>query len=63
MFSASVDAGIVYALPFYHGDLEPDCVEVSTRGGGGGGGEREAASVAERRTRGGEMLPTREIGE
>ena len=32
MFSASVDAGFVFALPFYHGDLEPDCAEVSTRG-------------------------------
>ena len=30
-------AGFVLALPFHHGDLEPDCVEVSTRGGGGGG--------------------------
>ena len=27
-------AGFVLALPFHHGDLEPDCVEVSTRGGG-----------------------------
>ena len=31
-----MDAGFVLALPFHHGDLEPDCVEVSTRGGGGG---------------------------
>ena len=31
--SGSVDAGFVLALPFHHGDLEPDCVEVSTRGG------------------------------
>ena len=30
MFSGSVDAGFVVALPFYHGDLEPDCVGVST---------------------------------
>ena len=30
-----MDAGFVLALPFHHGDLEPDCVEVSTRGGGG----------------------------
>ena len=36
--SGSVAAGFVLALPFHHGDLEPDCVEVSTRGGGGGGG-------------------------
>ena len=28
-----MDAGFVLALPFHHGDLEPDCVEVSTRGG------------------------------
>ena len=28
MFSASVDAGFVFAPPFYHGDLEPErCVE------------------------------------
>ena len=32
-----MDAGFVLALPFHHGDFEPDCVEVSTRGGGGGG--------------------------
>ena len=31
--SGSVDAGFALALPFHHGDLEPDCVEVSTRGG------------------------------
>ena len=31
--SGSVDAGFVLALPFHHGDLEPDCVGVSTRGG------------------------------
>ena len=54
MFSGSVDAGFVLALPF-KGDLEPDCVGASTRGayardenasarlcaksaGGGGGG-------------------------
>ena len=30
-----MDAGFVLALPFHHGDLEPDCVEVSTWGGGG----------------------------
>ena len=49
MFSGSVDAGFILALPFDHGDLEPDCVGVSTRRGRGVG--------AERRTRGGEMLP------
>ena len=32
---SSVDAGFVLVLPFYHGDLEPDCVEVSTREGSG----------------------------
>ena len=37
MFSGSVDAGFVLELPFYHRDLEPDCVGVSTRGGGGRG--------------------------
>ena len=33
MFSGSVDAGFVLALPFHHGDIEPDCVGVSTREG------------------------------
>ena len=28
-----VDASFVLALPFRHGDLEPECVAVSTRGG------------------------------
>ena len=37
MSSGSVDAGFILALPFYHGDLEPDCVGVSTRGAGSGG--------------------------
>ena len=37
MFSGSVDAGFVLALPFHHGDLEPDCVGVSMREGEGGG--------------------------
>ena len=31
MFSGSVDAGFVVALLFHHGDLEPDCVGISTR--------------------------------
>ena len=31
MFSCSVDAGFVLALPFHHGDLEPDCLRISTR--------------------------------
>ena len=53
MFSASVDVGFVLALPFHHGDLEPDFVEVSRRGGGG---EREARGIVERRTQGGKML-------
>ena len=35
--SDSVDASFVLALPFHHGDLEPDCVGVSMRGGGGWG--------------------------
>ena len=39
MFSTSVDAGFVLALPFHHRELEHDCVEVSTRGERGGGGE------------------------
>ena len=47
MFSASVDAGFALTLPFYHGDHEPDCVEVPTRGGGS---ERNARGVVERRT-------------
>ena len=33
MFSGSVDADFVLALPFHHGDLEPDCVGVSMGGG------------------------------
>ena len=35
MFSASVDVGSGLALPFHHGDREPDCVCISTREGGG----------------------------
>ena len=62
MFNASVDAGFVLALPFHHKDLEPDCVEVSTRVGGGVGGEREALGIVERRMRGGEMLPMVAVG-
>ena len=38
MFNGSADAGLVLALSFHHGDLEPDCVEGSDAGGGGGGG-------------------------
>ena len=30
--SSSVNAGFILALPFHHGDLEPDCVGVSTGG-------------------------------
>ena len=33
--SGSVDVGLVLALTFHHGDLEPDYVGVSTRGEGG----------------------------
>ena len=33
MFSGSVDACFVLALPFHHGDLEPDCVGVSSMTG------------------------------
>ena len=29
-----MDVGFVLVLSFHHGDLEPDCVEVSTRKGG-----------------------------
>ena len=36
MLSSSVDAGFVLALPFYHEDFEPDCVEISVREGSGG---------------------------
>ena len=36
MFSGSMDAGFVSALPSHHGDFKPDCVGVSTRGGEGG---------------------------
>ena len=58
--AVSVDAGFVLALPFHHGDLEPHCVGVSTRGGVGA--EREGRDAAEHRTRGGEMLPTLAVG-
>ena len=34
MFSGSVNAGFVLALPFHHGELEPDYVGVSMGGGG-----------------------------
>ena len=34
MFSGSVDACFILALPFHHGDLEPYCVGVLTRAGG-----------------------------
>ena len=57
MFSGSVDADFVLALQFHHRDLEPDCVGVSTKGGGVVGAKYKARDVAERRTRGGEMLP------
>ena len=50
IFSGSVDAGFVLALPFHHVDLEPDCVGVLIKGGGRVG--------AECKTRGGEMPPT-----
>ena len=50
MFSGFVDSDFVLALPFHHGDLEPDCVRVSTRGGSGG------------EARCGEMLPTIAVG-
>ena len=54
MLSGSVDAGFVLALPFHHGDLEPDGMGVSTRGGGGGGGR--AQNVRQR------VLPTLVVG-
>ena len=52
MFSGSVDAGFVLALPFHHGDLGL-CRSLDEGGGGEG---------AERRTQGGEMLPTLAVG-
>ena len=36
IFSGSVDACFILALPFHYGDLEPDYVGVSTREGSGG---------------------------
>ena len=51
MFSSSVDAGFVLALPFHHRDLESDSLGVSTRGVG-----------AEHRMRSGEILPTLAVG-
>ena len=33
MFSSSMDAGFVLALPFHHGDLEPDRWEFRPDGG------------------------------
>ena len=50
LFSASVNVGFILALPFHHGDLEPDCVEVSMRGGGGVGSKRKAQGVIELKT-------------
>ena len=45
--SGSVDAGFVlHALLFHHGDLEPDCIGVSTRGGTSP--KREASLSVER---------------
>ena len=38
--SGSVNAGFVLALPFHHGDLEPDCVGVSTSGKGAYAGDK-----------------------
>ena len=49
MFSGSVGTVFLLALPFYHGDLEPEF-------------RREGGAGAERRTRGGEMLPTLTVG-
>ena len=60
MFSGSVGAGFVLALPFHHGDLEPDCVGVSTRKRGGG--KCEVRGIAKHRTRGGQMLPMLAVG-
>ena len=50
MFNGSVDADFVLALPFHHGDLEPDGVGVSKRGRGVGGpsAKREASPNIER---------------
>ena len=56
MFSVFVNVGFILALPFHHGDLEPDCVEVSMSGGGGVGSKRKAQGVIELRMRGREML-------
>ena len=56
-FSGSVYAGLVLALSFHNGDLEPDCVEVSTRGGlcarggGGGGGYLRDTTVLVQKTK------------
>ena len=67
MFSGCVDSGFVLALPFHHGDLEPDCVGVSTRSRhlslyfshfGGEGGE----GCGEYEAQGGEMLLTLAVG-
>ena len=52
MFIGSVGAGFVLALPFHHGDLEPDCQEFRREGGAG----------AEREGRGGEMFPALAVG-
>ena len=46
MFSGSVNAGFVLALPFHHEDLERDCAGVE----------------ADHEARGGEMLPTLAVG-
>ena len=49
-----MDAGFIIALPFHHGDLEPDCVGVSTRGGGGGGGDKNTSARPCTKNAGGE---------
>ena len=42
-----MDAGFVLELPFHHEDLEPDCVEVSTRGWKGGAYARDKNTSAQ----------------
>ena len=48
-----MDAGFVVALPFHHGDLEPDCVGVLTREGAYAWDKNTSARVCAKNAGGG----------
>ena len=54
MFSGSVNAGLVLALPFHHGELEPDYVGVS-KGGAYVRGKNTSARLCAKNAGGGLM--------